>query len=105
MTPINRALSVLDAYCARNGVPADHEVVVHVREGIVARQDQGGGWRAILDDAMDEVGCSIAWDGDAIRDVTVWGEPARRPQRLKARDSYVIPLGHLDAQRAEEDAE
>jgi len=43
MTPISRALSVLDAYCARNGVPADHEVVVHVREGIVARQDQGGG--------------------------------------------------------------
>jgi hypothetical protein len=35
MTPINRALSVLDAYCARNGVPADHEVVARVREGIV----------------------------------------------------------------------
>lgn len=60
MTPIKRALSVLDAYCVRNGVPADHEVVARVREGIVARQDQGSGWRAILDDAMDEVGCSIA---------------------------------------------
>ena len=60
MTPINLALSVLDAYCAWNGVPADHEVVARVREGIVARQDQGGGWMVILDDAMDEVGCSVA---------------------------------------------
>ena len=105
MTPINRAISVLDAYCARNSVRADHEVVARVREGIVARQDQGGGWRAILDEAMDDAGCSIAWDGDMIREVTVWGEPARRPQPLKARDSYVIPLGHLDAQTAQEDVE
>ena len=104
MNPINRALSALDAYCARNGVPAGHDTICRVREGIRVRQEHGG-WRAILDEAMDEAGCSITWDGDTIRNVTVGGEPARKPHAHRSRDPYIIPLGHLDAQKAEEDAE
>ena len=105
MNPINLALAALDAYCARNGVPVDHEIIDRVREGVRARPNQAGGWRAILDEAMDDAGCSITWDGDTIRNVTVWGEPARKPHAHRSRDPYIIPLGHLDAQKAEEDAE
>jgi hypothetical protein len=105
MNPINRALSALDAYCARNGVRADHEVIVCIREGIAARQGEAGCWQALLDEAMDEAGCAINWDGDTIRDVTVWGEPPRRPHSPAARNGYSIPFGNLDAQKAEEDGE
>src|SRR4051794_13414465 len=105
MPPIDRALAALDADCARSGVWADHEVIVRIREGVTARQDELGGWREILDEVMDEAGCAINWDGDAIRDVTVWGEPPRRPHPLKARDDYAIPFGDLDAQKAEVDAD
>jgi hypothetical protein len=63
---------------ARKGVRPDHEVLVRTREGIAARQGQPGGWRALLEEAMTEAGCSISWDGDTINRVTVWGEPPRR---------------------------
>src|SRR3954471_4147557 len=102
MNPISRALSALDAYCARNGVRADHEVTVRIREGSVARQDETGCWQALLDEAMDEAGCSVSWDGDAIRNVTVWGDPPRLSH--KASDRLTIPFGYLDAQTAEEGA-
>jgi hypothetical protein len=79
--PLDPALAALDTYCtycARKGVRPDHEVIVRIREGIAARQGQPGGWRMLLDEAMDEAGGSINWDGDTIRDMIVWGEPARR---------------------------
>ncbi|WP_336493081.1 hypothetical protein, partial [Methylobacterium nigriterrae] len=79
---------------------ADHDVVRRIREGIASRQDQPGGWQALLDEATEGAGCSVIWDGVTVANVTVWDEPPRLSHR--ARDHHTVPFGHLDAQKAGE---
>jgi hypothetical protein len=95
-----RAISALSDYWSDIGrVPAPN-TVERVRAAIEARLADGGygtHWQPLLDDALADLDYSAAWAGQRIRSITLWGSPPAAAHRHQT-----VPLGYLDAQKAEE---
>ncbi|GJE29908.1 hypothetical protein [Methylobacterium oxalidis] len=74
-----RAAAALDAYWLRVGLPPDEDTATRAHAAIRNRLPGGGydqNWQALFEDAMADIGCSVDWDGQAVRSITVWGRPS-----------------------------
>jgi hypothetical protein len=95
-----RALAVIQDYWAEIGQHPGAPLFARVRaaiEGRLADDGYGTHWQSLLDDALADLDYSVDWAGQRIRSITLWGS-------TPGAESHPVPLGHLDAQTAEEGA-
>jgi hypothetical protein len=74
-----RAAAALDAYWMRAASPPDQDTVMRAHAAITGRLSNGSygkDWQTLLDDAMADIGCTVDWEGQAVRGVTIWGRPS-----------------------------
>ncbi|GEP06642.1 hypothetical protein [Methylobacterium oxalidis] len=69
-----RALAALAHYWHLQGLPEDHGKVACIIEALKQRRSHGyADWRELLDDALSDIGCTVDWDGQTVRDIIAWG--------------------------------
>lgn len=67
---VNQAMIVLDAYWAKHRTP-DHRVIAQIRTKLEKHSSVwDDDWKALLDEAMHELGYSIEWHGEAVHTIT-----------------------------------
>ena len=70
-----RATAALDAYWMRVGSSPNQDTVTRAHAAIRGRQSNGSygkDWPTLLDD----IGCTVDWEGQAVRGITIWRRPA-----------------------------
>lgn len=71
---VNQAMNALDAYWAKHGTP-DHRVIAQIRGKLEEHSSScDDDWKALLDDAMRDLGYEIEWDGEGIDAITRQGD-------------------------------
>ena len=99
-----RAISALEDYWSDVGRAPTPNTVERVRAAIEGRQTggrYGTHWQSLLDDALADLDYSAEWAGQRIRSIVLWGSPPG----AEPHQHQTVPLGYLDAQRAETDDE
>lgn len=70
---VNQAMNALDAYWAKHGTP-DHRVIAQIRHALEEHSSAcDDDWRALLDEAMHDLGYGIDWRSDTVHGITKWG--------------------------------
>lgn len=67
---LNQALNALNAYWAKHGTP-DHRVITQIRRKLEEHSSVwDDDWKALLDEAMHELGYSIEWHDEGVHTLT-----------------------------------
>lgn len=68
---VNQAMNALDAYWAKHGTP-DHRVITQIRGKLEDHSSScDDDWKALLDEAMRELGYGIEWHGEGVHTLTL----------------------------------
>lgn len=71
---VNQAMNALDAYWAKHETPG-HRVIAQIRGKLKEHSSScDDDWKALLDEAMGDLGYGIEWQGERVYALTRQGE-------------------------------